>query len=160
MIPQAIANMGPYADLWSHLKSMQHALQRALAVESTRDITDLDKERLLALSQFLKSELIQKPTPEVFSFAGFGRATAEGPSYSLDLDLHQIIKALPDFEQWHAAQKLGFEKKWQKLITTLESYIQNVGGNWLPNQPPKEEFQILQKIISELLLHAESTLQS
>ena len=50
MIPQAIANVGPYADLWSHLKSMQHALLRANAAQNARDLSMLDKERLTALA--------------------------------------------------------------------------------------------------------------
>ena len=160
MIPQAIANVGPYADLWSHLKSMQHALLRANAAQNARDLSMLDKERLTALAHFLKSELSLKTIPEVFSFAGFGGQPSGEPTYSLDIDLQQMIKNLKAFDEWHAAQKMGFEKKWQKLVSSLETYAQNLGGSLLPNQPPQEEFQILQKVVSELLLHAESALQA
>ena len=160
MIPQAIANVGPYADLWSHLKSMQHALLRASTTQNPRDLSILDKERLNALARFLKNELSLKTTPEVFSFAGFGGQHASEPTYSLDTDLQLMIKSLKIFDEWHAAQKIGFEKKWQKLVSALESYAHNLGGSLLPNQPPREEFQILQKVVSELLLHAESALQT
>jgi hypothetical protein len=160
MIPQAIANVGPYADLWSHLKSMQHALERALKAQTARDLSTLDKERLDALARFFRSELSLKPPTDAFSFAGFGGQSSSEPTYSLDFDLQQMIKSLPAFDEWHAAQKLGFEKKWQKLVSALESYANNLNGSLLPNQPPCDEFQILQKIISELLLHAESALQT
>lgn len=160
MIPQAIANVGPYADLWSHLKSMQYALERALKAQTSKDLTSLDKERLNALARFLRCELSLKSSLDVFSFAGFGGQSSSEPTYSLDFDFQQMIKGLQSFEDWHSAQKLGFEKKWQKLVSALESYAQNLNGILLPNQPPREEFQILQKIISEVLLHAESALQS
>jgi hypothetical protein len=160
MIPQAIANVGPYADLWSHLKSIQHALGRALKAQTGRDLNGLDKERLDALARFFHSELSLKPSTEAFSFAGFGGQRSSEPTYSLDFDLQSMIKNLPEFDAWHAAAKLGFEKKWQKLILALETYIAGSGGSLLPNQPPREEFQILQRIISELLLRTESALQS
>jgi hypothetical protein len=160
MIPQAIANVGPYADLWSHLKSMQYALGRALKAHTARDLSKLDKERLDALARFLQSELSLKPASDAFSFAGFGGQSSSEPTYSLDFDLQQMIKGLPEFDEWLVAQKLGFEKKWQKLVSSLEAYTSSLNGSLLPNQPPREEFQILQRIISELLLHTESALQA
>src|SRR5579859_5900009 len=160
MIPQAIASAGPYADLWSHLKSMQHALGRALGAQTAKYLSDLDKERLNALARFLKSELSQKTEPDALTFSGFRDQPSNEPTYSLDIDLQQMLKNLPAFEEWHAAQKLGFEKKWQKLVSALETYLQSLGSSLLPIHPPQEEFGILQKIVSELLVHAESALQT
>jgi hypothetical protein len=139
---------------------MQHALGRALKAQTARDLSNLDKERLNALARFFHSELSLKPAADVFSFAGFGGQSSSEPTYSLDFDLLQMIKNLPEFDGWHAAQKLGFEKKWQKLVSALELYSTSLNGSLLPNQPPREEFQILQRIISELLLHTESGLES
>jgi hypothetical protein len=160
MIPQAIANNGPYADLWSHLKSIQHALMRAIGAQTAKDLSDLDKEQLNGLARFLRSELSQKTEPDAFTFAGFGGQQTNEPTYSLNIDLQQLLRTLPAFEEWHATQKLGFEKKWQRLVAALEAYTGNWGGTLLLNHPPREEFQILQRIISELLVHAESALQS
>jgi hypothetical protein len=67
MIPQAIANAGPYADLWSHIKSMQYALGRALKAKNGGDLNSLDKERLTALARFFQGELSLKPPVEVVS---------------------------------------------------------------------------------------------
>jgi hypothetical protein len=159
MIPQAIANVGPYADLWSHLKSMQHALQRAIEASTLRDLSELDREHLDALAHFLRNELSQRADPGALTFAGLvGQRSAE-PGYSLDIDLQQMIKSVPAFEQWHASQKLGFEKKWQRLVSALASHTQNLGDTLMPDQPTQEELTILQGILAELLLHVESALQ-
>jgi len=76
MIPNALANTGPYADFWGHLKSIDHALERALnpditspdhdreqtldADKTTPGLTDLDRDRFKALILFFKSALTQK----------------------------------------------------------------------------------------------------
>ena len=160
MIPQAIANVGPYADLWSHLKSMQYALGRVLKAKNGGDLNSLDKERLTVLASFFHGELSLKTPTDTVSFAGFGGQSSAEPTYSLDFDLQAMIKGLPEFESWHAAAKLGFDKKWQRLVSALETYTNGISGSLLPNQPPREEFQILQRILSELLLRTESALQS
>ena len=72
MIPQAISNVGPYADLWSYLKSMQHALNRAVAGQN---LMELDKERLSALARFLRGELSQEKADYDFNFAGLSEFT-------------------------------------------------------------------------------------
>ena len=157
MIPQAISNVGPYADLWSYLKSMQHALNRAVAGQN---LMELDKERLSALARFLRGELSQEKADYDFNFAGLSGQEAREPKYSLDLDLQQLLKKLPEFDNWHAPQKLGFERKWLKLISALETYGPMQSGRLLPVSPPREEFQVLQTILAELLLHTESSLQA
>ena len=48
MIPNAISNTGPYANFWSHLKSIDHTLERIIALSQTESITELDKDRLEA----------------------------------------------------------------------------------------------------------------
>ncbi|HYG33784.1 MAG TPA: hypothetical protein VEC99_03310 [Clostridia bacterium] len=139
---------------------MQHALDRALMAGPGRNLTTLDRERLKALARFLRSELSHRTTPDEFTFAGFGGQANVEPTYSLDIDLQQMLRALPAFEQWLATQKIGFEKKWQRLTVALESFADTSSGDLLPKQPPAEEFRLLQKIVSELLLHTESTLQT
>src|SRR5438132_1320984 len=116
MIPQAIANTGPYAGLWSELKSMRHALERAIKASTRSDLAELDEARLRSLVDFLRAEL--DPTGagdiELLSLA------APDPKYSLDIDLRQLLKGLAIFEQWHRAGKLGFKEKTLRLITSLE----------------------------------------
>ena len=158
MIPQPMAREGPYADLWSYLKSLQHALKRALHAQTSRDLTALDKERLTALARWLRRELTIKTSADLLTLNVFAAKPSREPVYALDIDLPQMIKSLPSFEAWLAAQKLGFDKKWQKLVTALETYTQNLGDSLLPHHPPQEEFHVLQDLLSELVLHAEGIL--
>lgn len=158
MIPQAIASTGPYADLWSHLKSMLHALDRAMNAKNARDLTELDRERLSALSRFLKTELISKSGNQPVSFGSVGLMASQDPSYSFSMDLQQVAKDLPDFEAYHASQKMGFDKKVQKLIAVLEE-CSAAPDALIPYNPPKPELRIIQNLLTELLVHAESALQ-
>jgi len=156
MIPQAIANTGPYAALWSELKSMRHALERAMKATARGDLAELDQARLRSLIDFLRAELDPKPT-EQGEFLSL--ASAE-PRYSLDVDLRQLLKGLPVFEQWHRAGKLGFKEKTLKLITALEEYLGKLLGNLFPSNPPEDEFKILHAVLSELLVRTETALLS
>ncbi|MCB1231043.1 MAG: hypothetical protein KDN19_12280 [Verrucomicrobiae bacterium] len=164
MIPQAITKVGPNADLWSHLKSIQFALKRSLAVESGNDLSVFDKERLRLLAGLFKNELsTSKAETEKISFAGFGGQTTPSADYTLDIDLSELLKDLKPFKDWQSSQKLGFEKKWKRLIGIIceyLDYLDNQDGKLLPRKPPTEEFRIISFIVDELLLNAESSLQS
>lgn len=159
MIPQAITSSGPYADLWSHLKSMIHALNRALEASNTRDLTALDRERLEDVSMLLKSELIQSGDSRDPKLALTSAASPFDPVDTLGVDLRQFLRQVPEFEQWNASQKLGTEKKLQKIQSAIDSYISSLMGTWLPNDPPQEEFRILRTLLSAILVQTESALQ-
>jgi hypothetical protein len=154
MIPQAIANTGPYASLWSDLKSMRHALERATAYPNKGELTELDKARLHALSDFLKSELDPKPVEE----SEFLSLASAGPQYSLDVDLRQLVKNLSVFEEWHRSARMGYREKILKLIAALQDYLSKMSDNLFPKNPPVEEFKVLHAILSELLLRTETVL--
>jgi len=122
---------------------------------STRgDLGELDQARLRSLLDFLRTELDPKAAREndILSLA-----SAE-PKYSLDIDLRQLLKDLPDFDHWHRAGKLGFREKTLRLVTCLQEYLDKVSGNLFPRNPPEEEFKILHAVLSELLLRTEITL--
>lgn len=136
---------------------MEHALDRVLNTNCGHKLTIMDQERLRALGRFLRAELSAETVSPDFTFAGFGGQTNVEPSYSLDIGLQQLLKNLSAFTQWRP--KMGFDKKWQRLVEAVESFAGNPGELLLANKPPVEEFQLLQMIVAELLLHAESTLQ-
>jgi hypothetical protein len=159
MIPQAIASCGPYADLWSHLKSMIHALERAKTVKNTQELTLLDKERLGDVVTLLRTELLPQEEEGNLEFSSLATVSPFDPAYTLGMDLRQFLKEIPEFERWNAAQKLGTDKKLQKLQSALEGYLQNVSANWI-NSPPNEEFSLLQTILSSVLTRTESALQT
>jgi hypothetical protein len=158
MIPQAITSAGPYADLWSHLKSMIHALNRALSVENAQDMTALDKERLQDLAQLLETEVLHRDKEGDVDLKALANVSPLDAAYTLGLDLRSFLKEIPEFEQWNAAQKLGTDKKLNRLHTTLTTYVSNLTG-WMPNRPPTEEFRILLTILSAVLRRTESALQ-
>jgi hypothetical protein len=159
MIPQAIASCGPYADLWSHLKSMIHALERARTAKNTQELTALDKERLRDVVNLLKTELFHRSSEgNLDEFSSLTTASPFDPAYTLGIDLRQFLKEIPEFERWNSPQKLGADKKLQKLQSALENYLENLSANLL-NTPPKEEFLLLQTILASILVHTESALQ-
>jgi hypothetical protein len=47
MMPHGIKSTGPYAELWSQLKSMSHSLSRAAEAKNISEIAELDKVALL-----------------------------------------------------------------------------------------------------------------
>jgi len=152
MIPQTLTNIGPYAGLWSDLKSMRHAIDRAMKPDTK--LMELDKARLRTLADFLRNELDPKPLGD----NEFLSLSSEEPRYSLDIDLRQIVKGLPIFEQWHRSSKMGFKEKTQKLFSALENYIKEFSNSLFENNPPQEEFKIIRAILTELLARTESTL--
>src|SRR5947208_2936852 len=76
MIPNALAVTGPYAGLWSHLKSMDHALARALDSGNPSSLTALDKERLEALVQFFQRGLVSENS-DPSTIAGLASRSAD-----------------------------------------------------------------------------------
>jgi hypothetical protein len=153
MIPQAIANTGPYAGLWSDLKSMRYALDRVLNAKTRSELTDLDGARLRALAALLRSELdTDAGHSEFLSLA------APEPRYSLDFDLRKVLRDIKIFDDWHRASKLSFKEKTTRLITALDDYLPKLSGNLFPNDPPREEFAILDALLSELLRRTETEL--
>jgi hypothetical protein len=158
MIPQAIASTGAYADLWSYLKSMTHALERAQKARNLTDIAELDKARLLALAEFLKKELENKDATDMFSPEAFLACKSDDYSYTLDTDLRTLLQELPSFKAWLKSQKSSFKDKSLKLAVALEDYVATLNESLFPENPPKEEFIILHDLLAELLLQTESAL--
>lgn len=120
----------------------------------------MDRERLNALARFLRNELARTSATDDFGFAAFGAQAANEPTYSLDIDLEQLLKSVPAFERWNPAPGSSFEEKWLRLVTILEALSKDSGVNLLESPVAAEELGILQNVVYELLLHTESTLQA
>jgi len=157
MIPHAIASTSVYADLWSQLKSMDHALLRAQSATSAKDIADLDKARLGALAAFLKNELEATESVQDLSLQAFLALRPTEPRYSLDADLREMLNELPSFKQWLKTQRLSFREKTAKLASALVDYVEKVSTTLIAT-PPGEEFTILHELLTKLLSHIESAL--
>jgi Fe-S-cluster formation regulator IscX/YfhJ len=160
MTPNALASTGPQADLWSHLKSMDHALVRALDSQSALSLTTLDKERLIALVSFLRNSLVHQTEEQLISMDSLITPDLEPNTVSY-LDLRQRLKELPSFEAWENKAKMGFDKKVQKLVETTENYINKPASDSLfPKDAPQEELKVLRDLLSELLKNSESALHT
>lgn len=160
MIPHAITNTGSYVDLWSQLKAIQHALKRTLTAEDRIHLTALDREMLARLADLLRNALPSpddsKPSLESY-FESLSSYEAES---SLDFDLGHALRGISEFEQWLPAHKLGFEKKVQRLLSTIDRIVQESDQGLLVDRPPEDEFRVLQAIVAGLLVQVESALNT
>ena len=156
MIPNALASTGAYADLWSHLKSMDHALERCLDPQVV-SIEPLDKERISALVSFLRENFIRIPR-EIFTTSDKSFSPYFTLIFALDFDLKQRLQDLPALKDWHRGSKMGTEKKIEKLINTIEDFKSNIPKEMFKKNVPQEEFNILRKILHALLSDMQSAL--
>ena len=163
MIPNAISNTGPYAGFWSHLKSIDHALARTLDIGDPRNLTELDKDRLKVLVDFLQDGLLSEPASAEELFARFSYSEPTEPDYSSAIDLRGQITSVPDFEEWLKASKESFRVKIQRLVRAIEELVQGASSHdslpgFLRNDIPRKEFEILRAIVKTLLAQTETVL--
>ncbi len=158
MILDALSSTGAYADLWSHLKSMDYALERALDSDSPIPLEELDKERLQALSNFLKESIVQKYDDSLASIYDILMSAESRPTFTPDFDLRQKFQDVESFKLWHNASKMGFEKKIQKLVESIEDFLTKSPKGIFKNDVPREEFNILHALIIVLLSETQSAL--
>src|SRR5690242_14438250 len=156
MIPNAVASTGPYAGLWSHLKSIDHALERALTLRGAR-LTELDRDRLRALIDLLQGGLSEQEASEsARSLLPFS-VVAE-PSYGATLDLRHRLVNVPRFQDWHKSSKKGVESKIARLIKAVEDYLDRPRTSLFSEEIPVEEFEVLRAVLKDLLVEAEAAL--
>jgi len=158
MIPNAVASTGPYAGLWSHLKSIDHALDRVLNAPSANGLTELDKERLQALAQLLRQGISPDDTSSPPPFDLFVRSNGVEPEYGSGFDLITRIKSVPEFDAWRKAARPGFEQKLQSLIDSPEAFVGRLSTSLFVKDVPRAEFQILKAIVQSLLFDAEASI--
>ncbi|NQT39521.1 MAG: hypothetical protein HQ581_18640 [Planctomycetes bacterium] len=157
MIPNAVASTGPYAGLWSHLKSINHALERALSAGSSKDLAELDRDRLLALSEFLDSGLSSSSGSSGLSTSLVEYSNLTEPDYSAAIDLRSRLAGVPEFDNWLKSSKTSFNNKLQRLITSMTNFL-SPSSDFLGHETPRQEFEILRAIVQSLLFEAEAAL--
>ncbi len=152
MIPNSLSSTGPYAGLWSHLKSIDHALARV----QNGEISDLDKERLGALIEILRGGLSATVTdaPETPNFLVL--ANEDQPDYRSAFELRSVLSSVGEFTAWKSKSKMPVDTKVQKLIDALHRVIGE--KRLFPHDLPQEELSVLQAISKSLLSDAESSL--
>ena len=159
MLPNAIANTGPYASLWSHLRTLRHALERTGADQKVERLTDLDIDRLLALKEFLQTAL--DPTDSGVISSEENRTNLEPIRipYGFAMDLRSRIVGLDAFSRWKEASKIGYEKKMQGLIHAIDRYLEEVKPRLITVNFPTEEHAVLTCLLDRLLADAEMSLE-
>ncbi len=158
MIPNAVASTGPYAGLWSHLKSIDHALGRALDSGSLKKLTELDRERIHALTELFRRGLVSSGLSSHVQTDLLVYSQGGDPEYASALELKERIPAVAAFQNWKSARNLGFEKKVQLLIEKAEAFL-NKPSSLFPKDAPREEFEVLRAIVQSLISDAEAALQ-
>lgn len=152
MIPNSLSSTGPYAGLWSHLKSIDHALDRV----QNGEFSDLDKERLTALISILESGVTAKRDTSHESPSLLVLADEDQPDYSSALNLREALAAVPEFANWLKKSKIGHDAKLQRLVAALQDVV-NAKELFAPDLP-QEEFGILRIVLQSLLCEAEIAL--
>lgn len=154
VIPNATASTSPYADHWAQLKSVHYALSRALDPKNQIGLSDLDRERLQALVEALKTVVADQAGSETFKQAGASKDSVLHPG----TDLRDQIAAVPEFDAWRKTSKKGVDHNLQRLIQASETFLQS--RQLFTSKVPREEFEILRAIVrslvsaSEVALHA------
>lgn len=162
MIPNAIASTGPYAGLWSHLKSIDHALHRVLEDTAETELTGLDQDRLRALLELLEGgkEQGSPASPSQANLVSMSVwSPSSGPNYTAAIDLRQELKSIKEFDNWHKPSKMGFDDKLERLIQAVSGFLAQSPSK-LFKEPPREEFQIVRALVKSLLGNAEAELHS
>ena len=157
MIPNAVASTGPYAGLWSHLKSIDHALERTLAIADPRKLTELDRDRLQTLVEFLQGSLLPNPISPSDTGDLLLHCQTTGPDYSGAIDLRQEIYDVPAFDEWSKSSKKSFEINVQRLIKAVEDVLNEGTPDQLFQQKeiPKKELGVLRAVLQSLLAKTE-----
>jgi hypothetical protein len=160
MIPNAVASTGPYAGLWSHLKSMDHALDRALQTADCRRLTELDKDRLHALVELLQGGLPTSGSPEEADDLLLHCCQTTEPDYSGAIDLRQELRNVEAFEEWSRPSRKSLSDNVGRLIRAIEDFLGETSPHSLIPQKeiPRKEFEVLRAILQSLLAETETAL--
>ena len=161
MIPNAIVSTGPYADLWSHLKSIDHALGRISTIEQFKDLTDLDKDRLSVLKEFLSSALAPDSDGTHFSPQLLESALSHQPNYSSAINLRHRLMEISEFVEWDKVSKneSQIDKKIIKLIDFIDSYLNDISSSLFSKLSSSDEIKVLRSIINAILSDVEIELE-
>ncbi len=159
MIPNAMTSTGPYAGLWSHLKSIDHTIERITQIDSPDKLSELDKDRLIALEIFLRGGLENDKSPDEKFESLFSHAVLSEPEYTSAIDLRARINTIPAFSNWQKSSKKSYKHKIERLISVIDHYLSESSVLLFPRGGVKEEFEVLRSIIHSLLSDAEIAMQ-
>jgi hypothetical protein len=121
---------------------------------------ELDKERiheLILIIQYLHTSVA---SAEVNSVQFLAELNDPNPIYLVDINMEDLFRKSSKFNDWLAISKLGFEKKLDKLIQSVDNYLTSPEQDLLTNRAPKEEFAVLQDVLRMIIFASQSYLFS
>jgi len=160
LMGSALATRGSHADMWCHLKSMDHALERVLGPDGTTRAAQLDLERLQALSEFLRRNLAGAQDCSPGTIIDLLTEDDRASSYGLATDIRERLSRVPELGGYRAKSKLGFERKVKCLAEAVDRFVQVEPGHLLSGAVvPTEEFRVLRALLDVLIHHAQAALR-
>jgi hypothetical protein len=158
MLPNAITSQGPYAGVWSELKSIDHALGRALDKTRSLPLSNLDLDRLVALSAMLSepySEASIDSPPTRLAIPHHDPAR-QSPA---PLDLRPHLEGHEAFQAWRRSTRKAQEQLVERLLGAINTVIrQSRGDKLLAAEIPTKEFAVLREVVRDMLAATEASL--
>ncbi|MDD4870097.1 MAG: hypothetical protein PHR77_06015 [Kiritimatiellae bacterium] len=158
MIPNSLTKTGAYAGLWSYLKSVDCALARSLDEKTSPKLTEFDKERINSFADFLEDGISINKQESFTPSHLLQYMEKHEPNYSSSLNLRSLISEVEEFDSFQKMQRVGFDKKLQKLIESIRSSLNPSEKDLFIYSTYHEEFTLLRLIVQNLLRHAEVSL--
>lgn len=152
MLHNALTSSSPYADLWSHFKAIQHAIERAIDIKASSPLTDLDHERLDDLVSFLR-ENCDSPGEDAASIESLMAMMNDPSLFTIDIDIKECLMAASEFSSW--LEKTRFDKKVARLISSIEKHIELSKESRYAKPSPPREFSILLAFLDQLLIETQ-----
>lgn len=145
MIHSVVSNTGPYAHLWSNLKSFEYSLERAES-KNRNQITKLDEERLEALIEFFEDVVSTQSTISVTNLSSW----SSQHKYTWAIDFRSIIKTAL-FDPNKPTENKFSDKKVRQLVKPIKEFLQEKNGELFSLEPQP----LLKKTLKNLLTNTE-----
>lgn len=155
-IAEGLATRSSQADRWCHLKSMDHALSRAL--EQGTPVAPLDVDRLRALAELLSDETRETAVSGLDHMSSLLAGETPRTGYLLTASLRRRLQDLPAFRDYSQKSHLGFAAKIDRLAKAIEQYLTAAPGQLF--SVPREEFEVLRAMLQVLLRDTHSAVNA
>lgn len=145
------------AHLWNLLKSIDHAINRALELHPPQRLAPLDKDRLSILAEILRDSIHRQSTKDSPNETDFSIPDPQPWQATSKLDLIGAGRRAHKFETWLEGSKIGPEKKLQRLSDRLNRFVADLPAMIYPKDLPREELEVLSALIRQCLIEARAS---
>lgn len=152
MLPEAIACKEAYAILWRHFVAIEHALKKSLEVENSSQLSELDKERLEKLIDFLQQSIDEEYQCKSPFFHAMIPYDIEDSSLFIIQDALDRFKEVKEFKEYSTQSP---KKKVEKFIHTLTDFLNN--PELIAKKSRENEIRVLRSIMDQFILETEAS---